>query len=402
MSSPVETKPLELSLNASPALVYRAWTNSSALREWLCDVATTEPRPNGRIYLYWNGGFYSTGHFTQLERDQEIAFVWFGRGDPGPSEVVITLEPAGEGTRMKLVQRGLEIFPDPAATAANFEEEWRRSLENLKSVLDEGPDLRITRRPMLGVTLSDFNAEIAAKIGVPQNQGVRLAGVIDGMGAQAAGLQKDDVLVEMDGKPITDFPSLGELISPHRSGDEVEVKYYRGAEKKTTKMKLSGRPIPAIPPTTAALVEQVRKALGEAADALDKAFEDVSQEEAMRKPAPDEWSAMETLAHLVHSERGWQNFLAEMVGGDEPHYDGFGGNVDMRIQATVAAYPTIADMLNEIKRLFAETAEMVTRLPEDFLARKGTHWRLVTNVLNAPIHTEQHLAQIKAAIQAGR
>ena len=67
-------------------------------------------------------------------------------------------------------------------------------------MLGSGPDLRITNRPMMGISPSDFNAEIAKKLGVPVNTGMRLDGVVDGMGAQSAGLQKDDVLIEFAGR----------------------------------------------------------------------------------------------------------------------------------------------------------------------------------------------------------
>ena len=41
-------------------------------------------------------------------------------------------------------------------------------------------DLRFIRRPMLGVSLSHFSPEIATKLGIPVDHGIRLDGVLEG------------------------------------------------------------------------------------------------------------------------------------------------------------------------------------------------------------------------------
>jgi uncharacterized protein YndB with AHSA1/START domain len=48
-------------VKTSPESVYDAFTNATQLREWLCNVATVVPRPGGRIYLWWNSGYYTSG-----------------------------------------------------------------------------------------------------------------------------------------------------------------------------------------------------------------------------------------------------------------------------------------------------------------------------------------------------
>ena len=55
-------------INAPPTQVYNAFTNATALKEWLCDVATVKPKPGGRMYLAWNDGYYCSGEFTDLEQ----------------------------------------------------------------------------------------------------------------------------------------------------------------------------------------------------------------------------------------------------------------------------------------------------------------------------------------------
>ena len=141
-----------------------------------------------------------------------------------------------------LIQMEHEI-PDDSAWAGKAEsvrKEWEDSLENLKSVLETGLDLRIANRPMMGIAPGDFTEEQALALGVPVREGMRLDGVLDGMGAQKCGLKKDDVIVEFAGHQIRNDPnSFPNAIAGKKGGDKVEVAFYRGVEKKTVTMELS-------------------------------------------------------------------------------------------------------------------------------------------------------------------
>jgi len=137
-------------VRASVSAAYHAFTNATALREWLCDVATVVPRPNGRIYLWWNGDFYSSGHFFEAEPDKKVRFRWFSNIDPGPSEITVSFETQGEETLVTMTHNVPE-GEDWAKRAEGFRAEWQQSLDNLASVLETGKDLRIVNRPMLGI-----------------------------------------------------------------------------------------------------------------------------------------------------------------------------------------------------------------------------------------------------------
>lgn len=397
-----QTLRFEQAVKAPPAEVYRAFTVGTALREWMSDVATTNPHPGGRLYLAWNAGFYACGEFTALQPDQEIGFTWFGRGEPGPSQVKVLLTPAGGGTQVNLAHSDVGTGEAWSKTCEEIINGWKTSLENLASVLETGEDLRFIRRPMLGITISDFNAEIAKEMNVPVSQGLRLDGVVDGMGAQAAGLQNGDVIVRMADREITDWESLTSTLQAHQAGDRIEVVYYRGPERNTTLMELSGRPLPEIPASAEELAKTLEQRYGSMHSELEVFFSGVSEVQASHQPGPNDWSAKEILAHLIHGERGWQNFISEMVTGQEPLYDDFGGNLQARVKATVAVYPAVSELLEEYKRSTAETVALFANLPAEFLNRKGTFWRLAYNALESPYHFHTHLEQMRAAIEAAR
>ena len=78
-----QTFTFEQSIKASPAHIYHAFTNATALREWMCDVSTINPKPGGRLYVSWNSGYYASGEYTTLEKDKQVAFTWNGRNEGG-------------------------------------------------------------------------------------------------------------------------------------------------------------------------------------------------------------------------------------------------------------------------------------------------------------------------------
>jgi len=276
-------------------------------------------------------------------------------------------------------------------------------LENLKSVLETGIDLRIANRPMLGIFPGDFTEEQATALGVPVREGLRLDGVVDGMGAQKAGLQKDDVLVEMAGHPIRNDPnSLPEAIAGKKGGDKIDVVIYRGPEKKIITMELSRRPMPDVPFEPEALVKSARDLYEAALAEVEKCFEGVSDEEAMARPDAQEWSALEIVAHLIHGERANQIFLTDLIDGYERVADGFGSNINAQVQATVAANPSVALMLDALRRTVEETLAYASFLPEEFMANKGSYYRFGFGLLQPNFHLTAHASQIRDAIAAMR
>jgi uncharacterized protein YndB with AHSA1/START domain len=389
-------------IKATPAQVYYALTHAAALHEWLCDFATVAPRPGGRMYLWWHGDFYSAGEYIALEENKSVKFKWFARFEPTPSEVSVMLTPKDDGTLVTINH----IVPDGdewRQRAQGFKVKWDSTLPNLASVLETGLDRRTFDRPMLGINISDFSPEIAKMLRVPISQGVRLDEVRQGMGAHIAGLWKDDVIVELDGKPITnDYGSLVAALKGKKGGDKVEVVFYRGPQKKTVTMELTKRPVPDISWNPVELAEQVRLKYNDTLSRLEACFKDVSEVEADREPSPGEWSAKKTLAHLIHTERGWIANLDDSVGGYERLSDDWGGNLPAHVNATVKAYGTVRGMLDELKRLSVEMVAFLAALPNSFVERKASYFLTAAQMLELESHTILHIDQINAAIAAAR
>ena len=392
----------EIIVHAPIKFAYRAFTNSTSLREWLCDVATVEPHPRGRMYLWWRGDFYSSGHYLEIEEKKCVKFRWFSNIDPAPTEVTVTFTEKGNSVGILLEHE----LPDGGLwkeATESFRQNWVESLENLKSVLETGVDLRIANRPMLGILPGDFTDEQAAALKIPVHEGLRLDGVVDGMGAQKCGLQRDDVIVEMAGHPITrDFNTLPTAIAGKKGGDKIQVVFYRGTEKITVSMELSKRPMPDVPFNPAEFEKRIRQLLEPALVELEKAFEGCTDEQAMTRPGPNEWSALEIVAHLISGERFNIIFLTGLIDGYEPVTDGFGTNIHAQVQATVKAYPAIHLMLGALRSAVEELLAYISLLPEEFVANKGSYHRFAFGILQPDFHLNAHLQQIKDALAASR
>ena len=65
--------------------------------------------------------------------------------------------------------------------------------------------------------------------------------MIAGSPAGKAGLQQGDVIVDIDGTPITSSQDLQNLIEKDKAGQSVQITYYVGDNKRTTSVTLGSQ-----------------------------------------------------------------------------------------------------------------------------------------------------------------
>jgi uncharacterized protein YndB with AHSA1/START domain len=402
MAPKTQSLQFKQTFQAPAAEVFRAFTRSSALREWFCDAAQADPRPGGRIYLWWYSGYYTSGEFTALTPDKKVVFTWRGKDEPAATRVTVTLAAKGATTRVTITHSEIGAGKTWAPIAAEYAAGWKAALENLGSTLEAGPDLRLVNRPMLGITGSDLTAEAATQLGVPMDAGLRLTSVLDGMAAQMAGLETGDSILKVAGHKVAGYHTLATALQGHRAGDIVPVVFYRGSEKKTVPLTLSARPQPEVPPTAAELADVARKLFAEVDAELIECFEGTTEDAASRHPAAGEWSAKEILAHLILSERGEFDFIAQLLAGDTAWTDGFGDNVGAPLTALLSIYCTVPELMEKLRYTEAEIVALLAALPPEFVARKSSYWRAGMLVSNIPLHYHDHIGQLRAALKAAK
>jgi hypothetical protein len=73
-----------------------------------------------------------------------------------------------------------------------------------------------------------------------QDVGASITGLIEKGGAQAAGLQRGDIIRKVDEFEVVDYETLAFALGHYRPGDEVNVSFTRGDDYETRKVTLTG------------------------------------------------------------------------------------------------------------------------------------------------------------------
>ena len=97
-------------------------------------------------------------------------------------------------------------------------------------------------RAMLGVNLADLTPEIAEGFGIASNtQGVVIQSVMDNSPAARAGIKRNDVIVEFDGKPVADLQKFRMRVADTPSGRTVPVVVLRDGKRMSFNVTLDDR-----------------------------------------------------------------------------------------------------------------------------------------------------------------
>ncbi|HUZ75248.1 MAG TPA: DegQ family serine endoprotease [Stellaceae bacterium] len=107
------------------------------------------------------------------------------------------------------------------------------------------------RRGWLGINIQSVTDEIAESLGLDKPRGALIAGVKDGGPAQVAGIRPGDVILDFDGKPVTDMRRLPRIVAETPINKKVKVTLWRKRKEvrvEVTVGELKEEPQPAILP----------------------------------------------------------------------------------------------------------------------------------------------------------
>ena len=94
-----------------------------------------------------------------------------------------------------------------------------------------------TERPRLGIALAPARAarRMRAAVGLPERDGLLVRGVQEGTPAAAAGVEQGDLLVGVNGRPLS---SVDELFDALEAGGGLSLDVLRGTEERTVEVPL--------------------------------------------------------------------------------------------------------------------------------------------------------------------
>ncbi|MFC1974637.1 S1C family serine protease [Chloroflexota bacterium] len=99
-------------------------------------------------------------------------------------------------------------------------------------------------RPWLGVGLGTVNEWLALRYNLAVDEGAFISEVAAGSPADKAGLQAEDIIVNMNGKETPTAQELIQTIHSSQIGQEIEITFWRGETKNTTRAILAENPSP--------------------------------------------------------------------------------------------------------------------------------------------------------------
>ena len=126
-------------------------------------------------------------------------------------------------------------------------------INTAKAVLQDLTKYGRVKRPSLGIVTYAIGPDLAEQMGLGAEEGILIQRVLPGGAAERAGLRGGnqqayvgnqpillggDLIVAIDGQPVTDPQEISALMDKHQAGDTISVTFYRGRRQMTLKLIL--------------------------------------------------------------------------------------------------------------------------------------------------------------------
>jgi len=97
-------------------------------------------------------------------------------------------------------------------------------------------------RGWIGVEPQDITPELAESFGLKRKSGTIIAGVLKGGPADKAGIKPGDILVAVEGKPVTDTTDMLNVIAQLKPGNKARMTILRKSQESTLDVLIGKRP----------------------------------------------------------------------------------------------------------------------------------------------------------------
>lgn len=111
-----------------------------------------------------------------------------------------------------------------------------------KSIYKQLVETGEVKRSYLGIVIQDLTADLAESFGLDSTQGVLVADVTKNSPGEKAGLQQGDIIVKLDGKPVTTSGSFRNQIAMLKPNTTVQLTVLRDKREKQMTVVTEQRP----------------------------------------------------------------------------------------------------------------------------------------------------------------
>jgi serine protease Do len=115
-----------------------------------------------------------------------------------------------------------------------------------KKVLNDIKKFGSVKRGFVGVSFTELNADVAQKLNINNTTGLYVNELVDGGGAQQAGIQKGDIIEKVEGTPVYESSDLQEHVGRMQPGDKINLTVLRDGKEKNFAVTLKADASPAV------------------------------------------------------------------------------------------------------------------------------------------------------------
>jgi serine protease Do len=112
-----------------------------------------------------------------------------------------------------------------------------------RSLMNQIKDHGKVTRGYIGIVPQDLTPQLASSFGIKDTRGALVSFVEDNSPAANAGMQRGDVIREVNGKAINDQGELRNQIAELEPGNTLSLKVLRNGAEKTLSVKVAARPV---------------------------------------------------------------------------------------------------------------------------------------------------------------
>ncbi len=111
----------------------------------------------------------------------------------------------------------------------------------VKKIVMDLMEYGTVQRAVLGVSIANINNDLVEYLNLQNTDGVYINDVFQNSSAMDAGIQPQDIILEINQHPVNTSSELQEQISKYRPGDNISVTLKRNGEVKTVNVLLKNR-----------------------------------------------------------------------------------------------------------------------------------------------------------------
>jgi serine protease Do len=181
---------------------------------------------NGDIVVEFDGErVRGVQHFTRLIRET-----------PSGRAVKSTIVRAGSRRDLEITPEAGEQLTRGLPDVQQLERRLRAlpELRNLPDNLDPTPDLQVSPRGQIGVTLSPLTEQLATYFGV--KEGVLVSSVTNGSAAAQAGMKAGDVITSVNGRQVQSVGDVTRAVRSAKPGSALDMRVFRDNKEITVKV----------------------------------------------------------------------------------------------------------------------------------------------------------------------